>query len=117
MTRRISLSLLTVAAMLSMSCEQKPKGQVARCVDQNDRVVGDDKCDQPQHTPGTSGWGVYPYYRWYYGGRGYAFGAPVTQGSFDPAPNLPIFRESSPEGSAIMRGGFGSSFSGGGVGA
>jgi hypothetical protein len=110
MTRRISLSLLTVAAMLSMSCHNKPKGQVTRCVDQNGRVVLDDRCDQ-QH-PGTPGYGVYPYYRWYYGGRGYSVGEQAAEGSFEPAPTLPVFRATSPEGSAIVRGGFGSGFAG-----
>lgn len=110
MTRRISLSLLTVAAMFSMSCDSKPKGQVTRCVDVDGRVVVDDKCDQQSHVP--TGYGPYPLYRWYYGGSGYGVGQPAGGGSFQPAPELPIYRATSPEGSAILRGGFGQGFTG-----
>ena len=93
--------------MLSMSCESKPKGQVQRCVDQNGRVVGDDNCD---YHPPLAGHGPYPYYRWYYGGSGYAVGQTAGAGSFQPAPGLPAYRATSPEGSAIIRGGFGQGF-------
>jgi hypothetical protein len=110
MTRKISLSLLTVAAMLSMSCENKPKGQVQRCIDQTGRVVGDDYCD---HQQVSSHYGVYPYYRWYWGGRGYGIGEQAGDGSFEPAVGLQSYRASSPEGSAIVRGGFGQGFSSG----
>ena len=111
MTRRISLSLLTVAAMFSMSCDNKPKGQVTRCVDVDGRVVVDDKCDQ--QSPAARGYyGPYPYYRWYYGGSGYGAGQLAGGGSFEPAPELPIYRATSPEGSAILRGGFGQGFTG-----
>jgi hypothetical protein len=110
MTRRISLSLLTIAAMVSMGCHNKPKGQVQRCVDDLGRVVGDDRCDQQQPVVAP---GYYPYYRWYYGGGGYWPGQQATGGSFQPAPGLPSYRTASPEGSAIIRGGFGSGFSGG----
>ena len=110
MTRRISLSLLTVAAMLSTSCHNKPKGQVTRCVDQDGRVVLDDRCDQQQ--PAAAFHGPYPYYRWYYGGSGYARGQLAGGGSFQPAPDLPSYRATSPEGSAIVRSGFGQGFAG-----
>lgn len=110
MTKKISLSLLTIAAMLSTACQHKPKGQVARCVDPTDQVVGDDKCD---NQPAPGGFGPYPYYRWYYGGTGFYSGQYVGGGSFSPAPDLPSYRVSSPEGTAIIRGGFGSGFFGG----
>lgn len=110
MTKRISLSLLTIAAMLSTSCERTPKGQVQRCVDATGRVVGDDKCDN-RATPGS--YGPYPFYRWYYGGTGFYLNEPVAGGSFEPAPALPSYRVSSPEGGEIIRGGFGSGFFGG----
>jgi len=110
MTKHISLSLLTIAAMLSTACDRMPKGQVQRCVDETGRVVGDDRCD---NRPAPGSYGPYPFYRWYYGGTGFYAGDPVAGGSFQPAPELPSYRVSSPEGTAIIRGGFGSGFSGG----
>jgi hypothetical protein len=110
MTKRISLSLLTIAAMLSTACSHKPKGQVARCVDASDQVVGDDKCESH---PAAGSWGPYPFYRWYYGGTGFYAGQYASGGNFSPAPDLPAYRATSPEGTAIIRGGFGSGFFGG----
>ncbi|MFY9676170.1 MAG: hypothetical protein WCB53_18870 [Terriglobales bacterium] len=110
MTKRISLSLLTIAAMLSTGCDNKPKGQVARCVDEAGKVVGDDKCD---NRPAPGSYGPYPFYRWYYGGTGFYPGQPAYGGSFQPSPDLPAYRATSAEGTAIIRGGFGSGFFGG----
>jgi hypothetical protein len=97
--------------MLSMACDNKPKGQVQRCVDANDWVVDDDKCDQQQ--PATPYHGPYAFYRWYYGGSGFWRGQQAEGGGFVPAPDRPSFRATSPEGSAIIRGGFGGGFADG----
>lgn len=105
----VPVTLLAAAAMLSLSgCETK---QVQRCIDpETKQVVPDDRCDQQPVVVGHT----YPYYRWYYGGHGYAPGDVVTEGGFDPAPKVGVVRASSPEGASVIRGGFGSGFFGGG---
>ena len=102
--------MLAVAALLSLTACEKKK-QLQRCVDASGNVVADSQCEdkQRQDVAGIHG---YPYYRWYYGGGGYAVGQPATGGSFDPAPGVDVVRASSPEGAAIIRGGFGQGFAG-----
>jgi hypothetical protein len=110
-TADITLTLLAAAAMWSLGCNHKPKGQIQRCVDPTGKVVEDLNCDERGPMSYTNG-GVYPYYRWYYGGSGFFPGGMATGGGFEPAPGLGSFRASSPEGDAIIRGGFGYGFSG-----
>ncbi|HVI08427.1 MAG TPA: hypothetical protein VND65_09050 [Candidatus Binatia bacterium] len=109
-SRAIPLTLLSAAAMLSLSgCKSK---QVTRCIDsQTGRVVTDDKCD---HRETVLVGPPYPFYHWYYGGVGFFPGELAMQGSFNPAQDEVIVRASSPEGQDVIRGGFGHGFFGGG---
>ena len=110
----VPVTLLAAAAFLSLTgCEKKK--QLQRCVDESGSVVEDGKCEDKQRQ-GVTGIHGYPFYRWYYGGGGYVVGQPATGGSFDPAPHVDVVRASSPEGAAIIRGGFGQGFSGGAAG-
>jgi hypothetical protein len=109
-TADITLTLLAAAAMLSLGCDDRPKGQIQRCVDPSGRVADDVNCDQRGPTSYTNA-GIYPYYRWYYGGSGFFPGGMATGGSFEPASGVASFRAGSPEGAAIIRGGFGYGFS------
>lgn len=107
-SRVIPLTLLSAAAALSTACQKK---QVSRCIDPDTKqVVSDDKCDHPTVVVPRP----YPYYRWYFGGQGYFPGQVAAGGTFDPAPDATIYRASTPEGAAVIRGGFGSWFVGGG---
>ena len=104
----VQITLLAATALISTGCS---RNQLQRCVDPNGIVVDDRRCDEG-HAPyggGGSG-GAYPYYRWYYGGRGYSPGEVAGEGSFEPAANVPVVRASSPEGISIIRGGFGHGF-------
>jgi len=78
-----------------------------RCVDEGNRVVDANECrTQTTMVPGGH------VYRWYYGGGGgYAPGTVVTGGRYAPESGHSY---STTNGTA--RGGFGSSFSGGGEG-
>ena len=105
--------MLAATALISSSCARK---QVQRCVDSSGDyhlVVDDKRCDQQNQPfggiPGNGG-SSYPYYRWYYGGRGYSPGEVASEGSFEPAAGVPVVRASSPEGMSIVRGGFGHGF-------
>jgi hypothetical protein len=113
-SRAVPVTLLAAAAFLSLTgCEKKK--QLQRCVDESRNVVEDGKCEDKQRQGGAGIHG-YPFYRWYYGGGGYVVGQPAMGGSFDPAPHVDVVRASSPEGAAIIRGGFGQGFTGGAAG-
>jgi len=98
--------LAAVALSVSTGC-RKPEMQ--RCVDEQNRVVADNLCQNPQsqqpvHTPNG---GFYYPYRYYYGGYGgYGLGTPVTGGNYAPIAGHSY-------SSSTTRGGFGSSFGGG----
>lgn len=101
----VSAPLLAAAALaLSTGC-RKPEMQ--RCVDEQNRVVADSFCQNPnaqQQIRNSSGGFYYPY-RYYYGGYGgYGLGSPVTGGSYAAVPGRSY-------SSSTTRGGFGSSSS------
>lgn len=109
MKRSIQVSaplLAAVALSVSTGC-RKPEMQ--RCVDEQNRVVADSFCQnpnaqQPVRTP--TGSFYYPY-RYYYGGYGgYGLGSTVTGGGYAPITGHSY-------SSSTTRGGFGSSFGGG----
>jgi hypothetical protein len=122
-SRSITLTLLAAAAMFSVACDEKKDAQIQRCVDANGRVVGDNNC---QANGAYVPHGAYPYYLWYYGGRGYYPGETAQEGSFVPAADMETVRASSPavaealhagevsSHGSISRGGFGHGFGGGG---
>jgi hypothetical protein len=89
--------------------------EMQRCVDQQNHVVDPKFCQaQTQNAAQTGTPGIYspPLYRYYYGGGGgYGFGSTASGGGFTPASG-----HSYSLTSGTSRGGFGSSFSGGGEG-
>jgi hypothetical protein len=116
---RIVTPLLAAAAVSILSgCRPK---EMQRCVDEQGNVVADNLCaGQPpqlltQQPDGHGGFNPIwvPRYRYYYGGGGgYGFGSRAFGGGFSPQSGHsyggPGFFGS------ITRGGFGSSFGGGG---
>ena len=101
----VSAPLLAATALTLVTGCRKPEMQ--RCVDEQNRVVSDSFCQNPQRGLGQNGVPM-PLYRYYYGGfGGYNLGTPVTGGSYNA-----ISGHSYATGTT--RGGFGSSFGGGG---
>jgi hypothetical protein len=88
----IKLTLLASAALAVSGCT---RNQARRCVDQDQRIVGDEFCD-PNGAVRRTGTGGVHY--WLYGGSGSRIGEHVVGGSVSP--------------SGVSRGGFGSSMSG-----
>jgi hypothetical protein len=130
-TAQIVTPLLAAAAMSIMTgCRP---AEMQRCVDENGTVVDDKLCGgQPQTVmhQQSDGHGGFvpifiPMYRYYYGGGGgYGLGSRVSGGGFIPLQNRD-YRNATGGGrggggffggirSGISRGGFGSSFGGGG---
>jgi hypothetical protein len=114
---QVAAPLLAAAALAMVSGCRKP--QMQRCVDENNKVVDDSLCaNQPQaqqRQPDGHG-GFLPLfipYHYYYGGwGGYGLGSAVGGGAFTPNPSTTYATRSG----VTTRGGFGSSFSGGGHG-
>jgi len=103
----VSAPLLAAAALALTTGCRKP--QMQRCVDEQNKVVDDSLCNNPQLTHSPTG-GYFPMYRYYYGGGGsYAIGTPVTGGSYTAVSGATYATSTS-------RGGFGSGDSGGGHG-
>jgi hypothetical protein len=105
----VSAPLLAAAALaLNTGCRQT---QMARCVDEQNRVVDDKYCDNPEQYRFVGPYGTYgPIYRPYYGGGGsYFIGSTATGGSYSPSSGESYATSTS-------RGGFGSSFAGSGSG-
>jgi hypothetical protein len=111
---QVAAPLLAAAALAMLSGCRKPEMQ--RCVDENNKVVADNLCEnQPnQQQPRSPGMGgllpLIPLYHYYYGGwGGYGLGSTVGGGGYAPA-----YGRSYATGSGrTTRGGFGSSFSSG----
>ena len=98
--------LAAVALSVSTGC-RKPEMQ--RCVDEQNRVVADNLCQNPasQQPIHNSTGGFYYPYRYYFGGMGgYGLGSSVTGGGYAPITGHSY-------SSSTTRGGFGSSFGGG----
>jgi hypothetical protein len=115
-SHQVAAPLLAAAALALTTGCRKPEMQ--RCVDEHNRVVDDSHCanqphPQPQRPDGHGGFipFILPY-RYYYGGYGgYGLGTPVGGGYFNPDPS----RSYATRSGVTTRGGFGSSFSSGGV--
>ena len=100
---QVSAPLVAAAALALLSGCRKP--QMQRCVDEQNHVVPDSFCQNPQHT--GSGLGFVPIYRYYYGGSGsYSVGSGVSGGGYVPSSGASYATSTS-------RGGFGSTFGGG----
>ena len=115
---KVAAPLLASAALAILAGCRKPEMQ--RCVDEQNRVVDDSLCanqpnqPQQQHTAGGGGFvPIIPIYHYYYGGwGGYGLGSVVGGGSITPAAG----RSYATRSGVTTRGGFGSSYSGGGHG-
>ncbi|ADW67303.1 hypothetical protein [Granulicella tundricola] len=108
---QVAAPLLASAALTLLTACRKPEMQ--RCVDENNRVVADNLCSNP--TSGTPsavyhpGMGYIPMYRYYYGGGGgYSLGSGAFGGGYST-----LSGHSYANSTGTIRGGFGSSFSGG----
>ncbi|MEO6804407.1 MAG: hypothetical protein ABI197_14305 [Granulicella sp.] len=105
--------LASAALALLAGCKQQ---EMQRCVDENNHVVADNLCQQGQATverrpDGHGGFLLVPLlYRYYYGGfGGFGLGSSVSGGGYMPSPGHSYARPTT-------RGGFGSTFRGGGFG-
>lgn len=84
--------------------------EMQRCVDSNNRVVDPGLCQSSSSGSGSHGGGG--FYHYYYGGSGsYARGSTAVGGTTEPTAG-----HSYSVTNGTARGGFGSSFSGGGEG-
>jgi hypothetical protein len=94
--------LAAVALAISTGCRNP---QMQRCVDEQNHVVPDSFCQNPQQQ--RNSYGYVPMYRYYYGGTGsYNVGSAVSGGSYTAVSGASYATSTS-------RGGFGSSFGGG----
>lgn len=120
---------LLAAAALSILTGCRPK-EMQRCVDENNNVVDEKLCGGPQRQvvhQQSDGHGGFvplfiPMYRNYYGGGGgYGMGSRVYGGGYTQVPGSSYSSGSSgffgrlgARAGGVTRGGFGSSFGGGG---
>ena len=108
MKRSLQVSAPLLAAMALSFTTGCRKPQMQRCVDEQNHVVPDSYCQNPQAAQRPVGaTGYLPMYRYYYGGfGGYDVGTPVSGGGYAPVAGASYATSTS-------RGGFGSSFGGG----
>ena len=95
----VKLGLTSAMAAALTGCAGKK--EVSRCVDQNDKVVEDRLCGEPERVRSSGMSPVFVPYHWYYGGAGFALGALARGGGYTPTP-----------GRTAVRGGFGSTGAG-----
>jgi hypothetical protein len=99
----VSAPLLAATALALLTGCRQP--QMQRCVDEQNHVVPDSFCQNPQQTRTPNGY--VPIYRFYYGGSGtYNVGSFVSGGSYNAVSGASYATSTS-------RGGFGSTFGGG----
>jgi hypothetical protein len=105
-SQAIPLTLLATAALAAAAgCNDHPR-EVRNCVDSENHVVPDSRCD-PSHSSGGSGGGGFHYV--YDGASGGRIGDTVEGGSSEPEPRAQVV---SGETGDVVRGGFGSGDSG-----
>jgi hypothetical protein len=114
---QITLGLVASLAMAFTSgCRRT---QVQNCVGADNRIIGDQYCDEADKQRRNSPGGYYPY-RWLFGGSsGGHIGDSVLGGSTSAWPGATTVRGSGAGSGGVSFGGFGSSMgsSGGGSGA
>jgi len=102
----VPLTLLATAALATApGCNEHPR-EVRNCVDAENHIVGDSRCN-PSPSPGGSGGGGYHYV--YGGASGGSIGDTVEAGSSAPEDGAVVV---SGESGDVVRGGFGSGESG-----
>jgi len=110
-SQKIDLKLVTLvasAAVLNQCGSRAYHRDWQQCVDQNNVVVEDRLCDQPQPISPSP----FYHYHWLYSPSPFGRGATVIGGYNSPRPNMSIARSSSASAAEIARGGFGSSAGG-----
>lgn len=133
MKKNLFLLQAIAAAMLAVSScsdgKERVQGPTRVCVDKNNQRIPEQYCQTPSSATDSWGYAGDPGYaqpHWYYyhfgnnGGYLPPHGSTVVGGYSNPRPNQQYFtpnsaRPGSSSGS-VTRGGFGSSFSGGGFG-
>jgi hypothetical protein len=98
----VPLTLLATAALAAASgCNDHPK-EVRNCVDAENHIVRDSRCN-PSPSPGGPGGGGYRYV--YGGASGGSVGDTVERGSSEPEAGADVVSGQSGD---VVRGGFGS---------
>jgi hypothetical protein len=104
-SQAVPLTLLAAAALATSSgCDDHPR-EVRRCVDSQNHIVSDQKCDHPAFYGGYYGTGSGGYRYLYGGSSGGDMGDTVVGGSATPEADSVIV---SGESGEVVRGGFGS---------
>ncbi|HEX4006964.1 MAG TPA: hypothetical protein VHX60_12385 [Acidobacteriaceae bacterium] len=107
-SRAVPLTLLTAAALAaSPGCDDRPT-EVRHCVDSQNHIVSDDRCDHPSVYAGSYGPGGYRYL--YGGASGGRTGDTVVGASDTPEAGARVV---SGETEGVVRGGFGGEGEGG----
>jgi len=98
----VPLTLLATAALATVPGCNEHHREVRNCVDAENHIVGDSRCN-PSPSPGGSGGGGYHYV--YGGASGGSIGDTVEAGSREPEDGAVVV---SGESGDVVRGGFGS---------
>jgi hypothetical protein len=100
-SQAVPLTLLATAALAaSTGCDDRPR-EVRNCVDNQNHIVPDDRCDHPSLYVGSYG---YTNYRYLYGGAsGGSMGDTVIGGNANAEPGAVIVSGET----GVARGGFG----------
>ncbi|HTV15903.1 MAG TPA: hypothetical protein VME68_14375 [Acidobacteriaceae bacterium] len=103
-SQAVPFTLLAAAALTSGSgCDERPR-EVRNCVDGQNHIVSDQKCDHPAFYGGYYGSGSGGYRYLYGGASGGNMGDTVVSGRVAPSEDAVIV---SGESHGIVRGGFG----------
>lgn len=106
-SRTVPLTLLAAAALAaSTGCDDRPR-EVSNCVDSQNHIVSDQKCEHPAFYGGFYGPGSFHYI--YGGASGGHMNDTVIGGSLTPAPGAEVVSGET----GIVRGGFGGGGEGG----
>ncbi|MGC2617452.1 MAG: hypothetical protein WA414_00335 [Acidobacteriaceae bacterium] len=102
-SRTVPITLLAAAALAaSTSCDDHPR-EVSNCVDSQNHIVSDQKCDHPGFYGGSYGGGPGSFHYIYGGASGGRMNDTVVGGSLTPAPGADIVSGET----GVSRGGFG----------
>ncbi len=103
-SQAVPLTLLAAATLSTASgCDRHPR-EVRNCVDSQNHIVSDEKCDHPAFYGGYYGGGAGGYRYLYGGASGGGMGDTVMGGNASPEADAVVF---SGESGSVVRGGFG----------
>jgi hypothetical protein len=109
-SRAVPLTLLATAALAAAGCNDHPR-EVRNCVDAENHIVPDSRCDPSPSSRGAGGGGFHYVYG---GASGGTVGDTVEEGSSESEAGARVV---SGETGGVVRGGFGSGDAGGESGA